>query len=149
MGPICTKKGVIMGHAQNEKQFFWHKQQKQIISLQNFLFYQNIIYFDWVALVILDNSHRHKVSGNIFVHYSCWKSTTIVLTSASDIHLIYICKWYTYKIVYMLNEFWKTAWSDMHCWFLCVTMSNKSSKKSQIGMRTVMIWLLNAVVKTV
>ena len=44
-GPDLNKKGVIMGHAQNEKQFFWAEITKPDYQLSETLFYQNIICF--------------------------------------------------------------------------------------------------------
>ena len=42
LGPICTKKGVIMGHAQNKNSFFgWYNKSRSSA-------FRNIICFDWV-----------------------------------------------------------------------------------------------------
>ena len=44
-GPDLNKKGVIMGHAQNEKQFFGAEITRSDHQLSETLFYQNIICF--------------------------------------------------------------------------------------------------------
>ena len=50
------KKGVIMGHAQNEKQIFWGRNNKiRSSAFRNFLFHQNIICFGWIMNLFLSS----------------------------------------------------------------------------------------------
>ena len=45
LGSCLHYNGVNMGHAQNEKQFFFDRNNKNKSAFRNFSFYQNIICF--------------------------------------------------------------------------------------------------------
>ena len=52
-GLNLPKKGVIMSHAQNKKQFFGRNTKSRSSAFRNFLFCQNIISLGWVMNLCL------------------------------------------------------------------------------------------------
>ena len=55
-GPNLHRQGVIMDHAQDEKKIFFGRNNKNRSSaFRKFLFYQNIICFDWVMNFFLSS----------------------------------------------------------------------------------------------
>ena len=52
-GPNLHRKGVITAHSQHRKRFFSWNNKSRSSAFRKFLFYQNIICFDWVMSLFL------------------------------------------------------------------------------------------------
>ena len=80
-GPNLHRKEVIMGHAQDGRIFFGRNNKSRSSAFKKFLFYQNIICFDWVM--------------NLFpswVMLSVKKVSFPVKTSVNKIHFLrFLC----------------------------------------------------------
>ena len=89
-GPKLHRNGVIMGHTQNGKRFFGRNNKSRSSAFRKFLFYQNIICFDWVlnlfylewcflsSLTWLD--FNQSINQNKYISLPNNKNTSIVIT---------------------------------------------------------------------
>ena len=53
LGPICTKRGSLLATPKSKNIFFGRNNKSRSSAFRNFLFYQNIICFDWVMNLFL------------------------------------------------------------------------------------------------
>ena len=53
LDPICTEKGSLQATPKVEKKFFGRNNKSRSSTFRKFLFYQNIICFDWVKNLFL------------------------------------------------------------------------------------------------
>ena len=75
--PNLHKKGVIMDHGRDEKKFFFGRNNKsRSPAFRKFLFYQNIICFDWVKNLFLSLSDAFCQESVISSAHSTQKWTT-------------------------------------------------------------------------
>ena len=93
--PNLHRKGVIMGHALDGKIFFGRNNKSRSSAFRKFLFYQNIICFDWIMNLFLSSSmfSVKKVSfpSKTAVYYYSICSFSISLHLFRFLCLILLC----------------------------------------------------------
>ena len=89
-GPNLHKEGVIMGHAQGGKKFFWQKYQKKIISFQKVFILSK--YMFWLSYELLLSYYVFMVMSSLFIY--------LILKISHYLHMKSLMRGFQNQLIY-------------------------------------------------